>query len=104
MDYYIKELQDEELMSHDWESLMFLLSIALSCIYIATILHDILLCQSGQGYGYYWQVKAYKSLCHLINTANESIWIPNLNRLLITLFMPYHSNIISDVIVIWLSK
>ena len=62
MDYYIKELQDEEFMSHDWESLMFLLSIALSYIYIDTILHDILLCQSGQGYGYFWQVKAYKSL------------------------------------------
>ena len=28
------------------------LSIALSYIYIATILYDILLCQSGQGYGY----------------------------------------------------
>ena len=51
MDYYIKELQDEEFMSHDWESLMFLLSIALSCIYITTIFHGILLCQSGQGYG-----------------------------------------------------
>ena len=43
MDYYIKELQDEEFMSHDWESLMSLLSIALSCIYIGTILYDILL-------------------------------------------------------------
>ena len=60
MDYYIKELQDEEFMLHDWESLMFLLSIALSCIYIATILHEILLCQSGHRYGYFWQVKAYK--------------------------------------------
>ena len=30
MDYYIKELQDEEFMSHDWESLLSLLSIALS--------------------------------------------------------------------------
>ena len=47
VDYYIKELQDEEFMSHDWESLMLLLSIALSCIYIGTILHDILLCQIG---------------------------------------------------------
>ena len=91
-------------MLHDWESLIFLLSIALNCIQIATILHDVLLYQSGQGYGYFWQVKAYKSLCHLINTANESILIPNLNRLLITLFMPYHSNITSDVFVIWLSK
>ena len=52
---------------------MFLLSIAFSCIYIGTILHDILLCQSGQGYGYIWQVKGYKRLCHLINTADESI-------------------------------
>ena len=52
---------------------MFLLSIALSYIYIDTILHDGLLCESGQGYGYIWQVKAYKSLCHLINTSNESI-------------------------------
>ena len=47
MDYYIKKLQDEGLMSHDWESLMSLLSIALNCIYIGTILYDILLCQSG---------------------------------------------------------
>ena len=47
MDYYIKELQDEKFMSHDWESLMCLLSIALNCIFISTILHDILLCQSG---------------------------------------------------------
>ena len=54
MDYYIKELQDEEFILHDWESLMFLLSIALSCIYITTILNDVLLCQSGQGYGYFW--------------------------------------------------
>ena len=30
------------------------LSIALSYIYIDIILHDILLCQSGQGYGYSW--------------------------------------------------
>ena len=104
MDYYIKELQDEEFMSHDWEGLMFLLSIALSYIYINTILHDVLLCQSGQGYGYFRQVKAYKSLCHLINASDESIWIPNLNRLLVTLFMPYHSNITSNVFVIWLSK
>ena len=52
---------------------MFLLSIALSYIYITTILHDVLLFQSGQGYGYFWQVKAYKSPCHLINTADESI-------------------------------
>ena len=104
MDYYIKELQDEEFILHDWESLMFLLSIALSCIYIATILNDVLVCQSGQGYGYFWQVNDYKSLCHLMNTANESIWIPNLNRLLITLFMPYHSNITSDVFVIWLTN
>ena len=49
------------------------LSIALSCIYISTILHDILLYQSCQGYGYIWQVKGYKGLCHLINTADESI-------------------------------
>ena len=52
---------------------MFLLSIALSYIYIDTILHDILLCQSGQGYGYIWQVKGYKILCHSIKTADESI-------------------------------
>ena len=44
------------------------LSIALSCIYISTILHDILLCQSSWRYGYFWQVKGYKSFCHLINT------------------------------------
>ena len=44
MDYYIKEPQDEEFMSHDWESFMFLLSIALSYIYSDTIPHDILLC------------------------------------------------------------
>ena len=37
MDCYIKELQDEEFMSHDWEGLMFLLSIAVSYIYISTI-------------------------------------------------------------------
>ena len=52
---------------------MYLLSIALSCIYIGTILHGLLLCQSGQRYYYFWQVKAYKSLCHLIDTADESI-------------------------------
>ena len=80
------------------------LSIALSYIYIITILHDILLCQSGQGYGYVWQVKGCKNLCHSIKTAEESIRIPNLNRLLITLLMPYHLNIISDVFVVWLSK
>ena len=38
-------------MSHNSESLMSPLSIALSYIYIDTILHDILLCQSGEGYG-----------------------------------------------------
>ena len=52
---------------------MFLLSIALSCIDIDTILYDILLCQSGQGYDHIWQVKGYRRLCHLINTADESI-------------------------------
>ena len=91
-------------MSHNYESLMPPLFIALSYIYITTILHDILLCQSGQGYGDIWQVKGNKNLCHSIKTADESIWIPNLNRLLITLFMPYHLNIISDVFVVWLSK
>ena len=91
-------------MSHNSESLMSLLSIALSYIYIDTILHDILLCQSGQGYGYIWQVKGNKNLCHSIKTADESIWIPNWNRLLITLFMPHHLNIISDVFVVGLSK
>ena len=60
MDYYIKELQDGEFVSHDWESLMCLLSFVLSCIYISTILYDILLCQSGQGYAYFWQVKDTK--------------------------------------------
>ena len=59
-------------MSHNWGSLMSALSIALSCIYISTILHDILLCQSGQGYGYFWQISGYKGLCHLINTTDES--------------------------------
>ena len=66
MDYYIKELKDKEFMSHDWESLMFLLSIALSFIYIDTILHDILLCQSGQGYGYLW--------LHMVTFARTSIF------------------------------
>ena len=80
------------------------LSIALSYIYIATVLHDILLCQSDQGYGYIWQVKGNKNLYHSIKTADESIWIPNLNRLLNILFMPYYLNIISDVFVVWLSK
>ena len=61
MDYYIKELQDEEFMPHDQESIMSLLSITLSCIYISTILHDILLCQSGQGYGYFWKTRLQKS-------------------------------------------
>ena len=60
MDYHIKELQDGEFMSCDWESLMSPLSVVLSCIYISTILYDILLCQSGQGYAYFWQVKATK--------------------------------------------
>ena len=31
----------------------------------------ILLCQSGQGYGYIWQVKGYKILCYFINTADK---------------------------------
>ena len=48
--------------------------------------------------------QGYKSLCHLINTADEYIGIPNLNRLLITLLMPYHLNITSDIFVVWLSK
>ena len=60
MDYYIKELQDGEFVLCDWKSLMSLISVALSCIYISTILYDILLCQSGQGYAYFWQVKATK--------------------------------------------
>ena len=60
-------------MSHNKESLMSSLSIALSYIYIVTILHDILLCQSGQGYGYIWQVKGHKILCHSIKTADEPI-------------------------------
>ena len=60
MDYYIKELQDGKFVSCDWESLMFLLSVALSCIYTSTILYDILLCQIGQGYAYFWQAKATK--------------------------------------------
>ena len=67
MDYYIKELQDEEFVLQfyisglfNWRSLMFLLSIALNCIYIITILYDILLCQSGQGYGYIGKSKATK--------------------------------------------
>ena len=58
MDYHGKGLWDEEIMSHNWGSLMSPLSITLSCIYISTILHDILLCQSGQGYGYFWQVNS----------------------------------------------
>ena len=43
-------------------SLMSFLSIALSCICIGKILYDILLCKSGQGYGYFWLVKATKDL------------------------------------------
>ena len=49
------------------------LSIALSYIYITTILHDILLCQNGKGYGYIWQVKDNKNLCHSIKTADKSV-------------------------------
>ena len=45
MDYHGKVSWDEEFMSHNWTSSP--LSIALSHIYISTILHDILLCQSG---------------------------------------------------------
>ena len=33
--------------------------------------YNILLCQSSQGYGYIWQVKGYKILCHFINTADK---------------------------------
>ena len=43
----------------------------LSYIYISTIFYNILLCQSGQGYGYIWQVKGHKILCHFINTADK---------------------------------
>ena len=60
MDYYIKDIQDGEFVSCDWESLMSLLSVVHICIYISTIIHDILLCQSGQGYPYFRQVKATK--------------------------------------------
>ena len=59
-------------MSHDWGSFMSPLSIALSCIYISTILHDILLCQRGQGYRYFWQICGCNGFCHLINTLDES--------------------------------
>ena len=72
MDYYIKELQDEEFMSHDWESLMFFLSIALSYIYINTIFHDVLLCQSGQGYGCFL---ASQSLQKSLSFNKNSRWI-----------------------------
>ena len=44
---------------------MSFLSVALSYIYISTIFYNILLCQSGQGYGYIWEVKGHKILCHL---------------------------------------
>ena len=47
MDYHGKGSWYEEIMLHNWESLMSPLSIALSCIYISTILHDILICQNG---------------------------------------------------------
>ena len=39
---------------------MSFLSVVLSYIYISTIFYNILLCQSGQGYGYIKQVKGYK--------------------------------------------
>ena len=60
MDHYIKELQDGEFVSCDWENFMSFLSVAHSCIYISTLLYNILLCQSSQGYTYFWQVKATK--------------------------------------------
>ena len=47
MDYHGKGSWDVEFMSHKWGSLKSALSIVLSCIYIGTIHHDILLCQSG---------------------------------------------------------
>ena len=50
---------------------MSFLSVALSYIYISTIFYNILLCQSVQGYGYIWQVKGCKILCHFINTADK---------------------------------
>ena len=50
---------------------MSFLSGVLSYIYISTIFYNILLCQSGQGYGYIWQVKGHKILCHFINTADK---------------------------------
>ena len=50
---------------------MSFLSVALSYIYISTIFYNILLCQSSEGYGYIWQVKGYKILCHFINTADK---------------------------------
>ena len=36
-----------------------------------TIFYNILLCQSGQGYGYIWQVKGYKIPCYFINTQDK---------------------------------
>ena len=97
MDYYIKELQDEEFMLHDWGSLISLLSIALSCIYISTILHDILLCQSGQEYGYFWQIKATKVFhktnfmityfdSHTTNTSDVMFEWYGMNRVMSNLF------------------
>ena len=62
---------DGEFVSCDWENLMSFLSVVLSYIYISTIFYNILLCQSSQGYGYIWQVKGYKILCHFINMADK---------------------------------
>ena len=100
MDYWIKELQDEEFMSQDWESLMSLLSIAHSCICIGTIRYNIFPLSKWSGV---WLLLASQGFKSLLSLNKYSRWI-HMNRLLITLFMPYHSNIISDVFVDWLSK
>ena len=42
------------------------LSIIVSCMYISTVLYDVLLSQSGKGHGYFWQVNGYKQCLSFI--------------------------------------
>ena len=92
MDYHAKGLCDEEFMSHDWGSIYIQYQVVLLFIpfYSAKVSKGMVTFCSSMA----------TSLCHLINMSDESM--PDLNRLLTTLFMPHCLNITSDIFVMWL--
>ena len=104
MVYWFRRLTQNRI-SREFKSWLFFTPVS-SIEHVDTLhdLHDLFMPPKWLGVYLLLARQGYKSLCHLINTADESIWIPNLNRLLITLFMPYHLNITYDVFVVWLSK